>query len=222
MGYLLPSMGFLRGSRRQRRRCPLRFSGVRAAYPSVFVIPPTVSPLSHVEQNYHRDCEAAINSHVQLELYASYVYLSMGFFFDRKDVALENFSSFFLNKSHECTAHAEMFLAVQNQRGGRISFRTISKPELDDWLGGLPAMENAFQLELTLNQSLVSLHRLATSKSDAHLCDFLQNHFLSKQVEVLKEMSSHVTNLRRKESPEDGMAEYLFGKLTLTDSNKEN
>lgn len=217
-------MGFLRGSRcrQRRRRRPLRFSGVRAAYPLVFVIPPTVSPPSPVGQNYHGDCEAAINSHVQLQLYASYVYLSMGFFFDRKDVALENFASFFLNKSHECTAHAEMFLAVQNQRGGRISFCTISKPERDDWLGGLEAMENAFQLELTLNQSLVALHRLATSKSDAHLCDFLQNHFLSKQLEVLKEMSSYVTNLHQKESPEDGMAEYLFEKLTLTDINKEN
>lgn len=223
MGYLLPTMGFLRASRcRQHCRRPLRFSGVRTAYPSVFVIPPTVSPPSQLRQNYCSDCEAAINSHVQLQLYASYVYLSMGFFFDRKDVALENFSSFFLNKSHECTAHAEMFLAVQIQRGGHISFGTISKPERDDWLGALPAMEKAFQLELTLKQSLVALHRLATSKSDAHLCDFLQNHFLSKQVEVLKEISSYVTNLRQKESPEDGMAEYLFGKLTLTDINKEN
>ncbi|CAO2602710.1 Ferritin heavy chain [Lemmus lemmus] len=146
----------------------------------------------------------------------------MGFFFDRKDVALQNLSSFFLNKSHECTAHAEMFLAVQNQRRGRISFCTITNPECDDWLGGLPAMEIAFPLELTLNQSLVALHRIATSKSDAHLCDFLQNHFLSKQAQVLKEMSSYVTTLRQKESPEDGMAEYLFGKLTLTETNKEN
>ncbi|CAO2624287.1 Ferritin heavy chain [Lemmus lemmus] len=145
----------------------------------------------------------------------------MGFFFDRKDGALQNFSSFFLNKSHECTAHAKMFLAVQNQLDGCISFCTISKPERDDWLGGLPAMENSFQLELTLNESLVALHRLATSKSDAHLCYFLQNHFLSKQAQVLKEMSSYVTTLRQKESPEDGMVEYLFGNLTLTDNNKE-
>ncbi|CAO2624286.1 Ferritin heavy chain [Lemmus lemmus] len=132
-----------------------------------------------MRRNYNHDCKAAINSHVQLQLHASYVYLSMGFFFDHKDGALQNFSSFFLNTSHECTAHAKMFLAVQNQHGGRISFRTISKPELNDWPGDLLALENAFQLELALNQSLVALHRLANSKSDAHLCDFLQNHFLS-------------------------------------------
>uniref|UniRef100_A0A452RIE5 Ferritin heavy chain n=1 Tax=Ursus americanus TaxID=9643 RepID=A0A452RIE5_URSAM len=34
-------------------------------------------PLSQVRQNYHPDCEAAINSQINLELYASYVYLSM-------------------------------------------------------------------------------------------------------------------------------------------------
>lgn len=32
---------------------------------------------SQVRQNYHQDCEAAINRQINLELYASYVYLSM-------------------------------------------------------------------------------------------------------------------------------------------------
>lgn len=32
---------------------------------------------SQVRQNFHQDCEAAINRQVNLELYASYVYLSM-------------------------------------------------------------------------------------------------------------------------------------------------
>ncbi|XP_059106936.1 ferritin heavy chain-like [Peromyscus eremicus] len=216
-------MGFLRRSRhRQRHRCPLRFSRTRALYPLLFPTPPIVFPASQVRQNYHRDCETAVNSHVQEQLYASYVYLSMAFYFDREDVALGNLTSFFLNKSHECTAHAEMFLALQNQRGGRISLRTVSKPDRDDWVGVLPAMERAFQLELTLNQSLVALHQLATSKSDAHLRNFLEKNFLNKQVEVLKEMSRYVTNMRQMGSPEDRTVEYLLGKLTLADINKEN
>ncbi|KAL1763143.1 Ferritin heavy chain [Sigmodon hispidus] len=216
-------MGFLRGSRQRRRhRCPLRFSRATASYPLVFMAPPTVSPPSQVRQNYHRDCEAAVNNHVQLELHASYVYLSLAFYFDCEDVALENFTSFFLNKSRECTAHAEKFLALQNQRGGRITLRSISKPDRDDWLGALPAMERAFQLELSVNQSLAALHELATSKNDVHQCHFLKRGFMSKQVEVLKEMSSYVAKLRQMGSPEDGMAEYLLGKLTLADTNKEN
>ncbi|XP_051033914.1 ferritin heavy chain-like [Phodopus roborovskii] len=191
------------------------------AYPLVFMTPPMVSPPSQVRQNYHFDCKAAVNSHVNLQLYNSYVYLSMAFYFDREDVAQENLASFFLNKSHECIAHAEMFLALQNQRGGRISLRTISKPERDDWLGGLQAMEYALQLELAANQSLVALHQLAASKNDAHLCSFLKTHFLNKQVEVLKEMNDYVTNMQQMGSPDQGMAEYLFGKLSL-DDNKEN
>jgi len=32
---------------------------------------------SAVRQNYHQDCEAAVNRQINMELYASYVYLSM-------------------------------------------------------------------------------------------------------------------------------------------------
>ena len=32
---------------------------------------------SQVRQNYHRDCEAAINRMVNMELFASYTYTSM-------------------------------------------------------------------------------------------------------------------------------------------------
>lgn len=32
---------------------------------------------SMVRQNYHQDCEAGVNKQINLELYASYVYLSM-------------------------------------------------------------------------------------------------------------------------------------------------
>ncbi|XP_021009398.1 ferritin, heavy polypeptide-like 18 [Mus caroli] len=215
-------MGFLRRPRHHPRRCcPPRFIRARAAYPLVFIPLPEVLLPPQVLQNYHIDCEVAINRQVQLQLSTSYVYLSMAFYFDREDVALEKFSSFFLNKSHECTANAEKFLALQNQRGGRTSLRTISKPDRDDWIGGLPAMERAFQLELTLNESLVALRLLAASKSDAQLCSFLENHFLSKQVEVLKEMSSYLISMRQRASPEVDMAEYLFGKLSLDHINKK-
>lgn len=32
---------------------------------------------SQIRQNFHQDCEAAVNRQINLELYASYVYLSM-------------------------------------------------------------------------------------------------------------------------------------------------
>merc|ERR1712080_698216 len=36
------------------------------------------------------------------------------------------------------------------------------------------AMEAALELEKTVNQSLLDLHKCADSKGDAHLCDFLE------------------------------------------------
>ncbi|OBS75182.1 hypothetical protein A6R68_14280, partial [Neotoma lepida] len=70
---------------------------------------------SQVQQNYDHDCENAVTTHIQLQLQASYVYLSMAFCFDRDDVALGIFKDFFLSKSHNCKASAEMFMHLQNK-----------------------------------------------------------------------------------------------------------
>ncbi|XP_046932339.1 ferritin heavy chain-like [Lynx rufus] len=178
------------------------------------------APSSQVRQNYHPQCEAAINSQINLELYASYVYLSMAFYFDRADVALENFSKFFLRRSHKESQHAEKLMQLQNQRGGRIRLRDIMKPDRDNWENGLDAMECAFHLEKSLNQSLLDLHQLATDKNDAHLCSFLETNYLPEQVKVIKELGGYITSLRNVETLEDGLAEYLFDKLTLGNSDK--
>ena len=51
----------------------------------------TTASSSQVRQNYHQDLEAAINRQINLELYASYVYLSMSYYFDRYGVSLNTF-----------------------------------------------------------------------------------------------------------------------------------
>ena len=178
------------------------------------------APPSRVRQNYHPECEAAINSQINLELYASYAYLSMAFYFDRADVALENFSKFFLRQSHKESKHAEKLMQLQNLRGGRIRLRDIMKPDRDNWENGLNAMECAFHLEKSVNQSLLDLHQLATDKNDAHLCSFLETNYLPEQVKVIKELGGYITNLSKMGAPETGMAEYLFDKLTLGNRDK--
>ncbi|XP_005660860.1 ferritin heavy chain [Phacochoerus africanus] len=178
----------------------------------------TTSCSSQVRQNYHQDSEAAINRQINLELYASYVYLSMSYYFDRDDVALKNFAKYFLHQSHEEREHAEKLMKLQNQRGGRIFLQDIKKPERDDWENGLTAMECALHLEKNVNQSLLELHKLATDKNDPHLCDFIETHYLDEQVKAIKELGDHITNLHRMGAPEYGMAEYLFDKHTLGSS----
>jgi ferritin heavy chain len=40
-----------------------------------------------------------------------------------------------------------------------------------------------------VNQSLLELHKVASDKGDAQLCDFLESEFLKEQVEALKKVS---------------------------------
>uniref|UniRef100_H0Y0D3 Ferritin n=1 Tax=Otolemur garnettii TaxID=30611 RepID=H0Y0D3_OTOGA len=174
---------------------------------------------SQIRQNYHPECEASVNRLINLQLYASYVYLSMAFYFDRDDVALKHFTRFFLRKSHQQQADAERVMELQNQRGGRICLRDLKKPDRDDWENGLRALECAFQLEKSVNQSFLDLHQLASDKGDPQLCSFLETCFLDDQVKILKELSGYLADLHKLGAPESRMAEYLFDKLSLGSSD---
>lgn len=165
-------------------------------------------------QNYHADCEAGINKQINLELYASYVYQSMAFYFDRDDVALKGFSDFFKKSSEEEREHAEKLMKYQNKRGGRIMLQNIQKPDRDEWGTGLEAMTVALSLEKNVNQSLLDLHKLGDTHGDAQFCDFLESNYLEEQVEAIKQLSDYVTNLKR---VGPGLGEYMFDKETLQD-----
>ncbi|XP_064220713.1 ferritin heavy polypeptide-like 17 [Aotus nancymaae] len=221
-------MAVLRRLRRKRRcryrcRCPLRAQSQRTALPRLLPAPtlPALGPLSQVRHNYHPSCEAAINIHVNLQLHVSYVYLSMAFYFDRDDAVLEHSDRYFLRQSHKKREHAQELMRLQNLRGGRISLQDIRKTERQGWESRLEAMEYAFHLEKSVNQSLVELHQLATEKGDPQLCNFLKSHFLNQQAETMKELGGYLSNLRKMWSLEHGQAELLFNKLTLAGSKKE-
>lgn len=160
-------------------------------------------------QNYHSDCEAGVNKQINLELYASYVYQSMYFYFDRDDVALKGFAKYMDDNSKEERGHAELLMKFQNQRGGRIVLQDIKKPERDEWGTGLEAMQAALALEKQVNQSLLDLHTIAGNHNDAQMCDFIEANYLTEQTEAIKQISDHVTNLKRS-GP--GLGEYIFDK----------
>uniref|UniRef100_UPI00398E5D91 ferritin heavy chain, oocyte isoform-like n=1 Tax=Pristiophorus japonicus TaxID=55135 RepID=UPI00398E5D91 len=166
-------------------------------------------------QRYHKDCEAAVNKQINMELFSSYVYLSMSFYFDRDDVALCHFAVFFKEHSHEEREHAEKLMEFQNCRGGRIILSDIKKPEQDEWSNGLDALQRALQMEKNVNQSLLHLHKTSTGSTDPHLCDFLETHYLDEQVKMIKKLGDHITNLKRLGAPENGLGEYLFDKHIL-------
>ncbi|XP_068097249.1 ferritin light chain, oocyte isoform-like [Hyperolius riggenbachi] len=170
---------------------------------------------SQIRQNYDKESEAGVNRMVNTLLQASYAYQSVGFYFDRDDVALAKFSKFFRELSEKKRDHSEDLLKFQNKRGGRIVLQDVKKPEADEWGNGTQAMEYALKLEKSVNQAFLDLHKIATDHTDPHMCDYLEHEFLDKEVELIKKLGDHLTNLRRVKAAEVGLGEYLFDKLTL-------
>merc|ERR1712154_133749 len=103
--------------------------------------------VSRIRQNFKEESEALINKQINMEFYASYVYMSMFTYFDRDDVAY---------------------------------------PSSMEWGSPVDALEAALELEKTVNQSLLDMHK--ASDGDAHLCDFLEGEFLDEQVDAIKEI----------------------------------
>ncbi|KAJ7335786.1 hypothetical protein JRQ81_013727 [Phrynocephalus forsythii] len=174
---------------------------------------------SQVRQNFHVNCEAAVNRLVNLKLHTSYVFLSMSYHFDRDDIALSHVDKFLKEKSKEKTEHAEKFVRYQSKRGGHAVLQDIRKQEKEEWGNSLDALQSALDLEKKVNQALLDLHKLAMEKRDPHLCDFLESEYLEKQVKAIKQLGNHLTNLKHLGLPESGVGEYLFDKLTLGKSS---
>ncbi|XP_034427237.1 ferritin, lower subunit isoform X1 [Hippoglossus hippoglossus] len=172
---------------------------------------------SVVNQNLHAETEGDVNKLINLKLSASYTFLSLGMYFDRDDVALPKFSSFFLERSGKEREQAEKLLEYQNLRGGRILLQTIAKPSREDWRGGLDAMTFSLDYQKTLNTCILDVHRRASSHTDPHLCDFLEQPFLTDSHETIKKLGDYIGSLTRITASEThgAMGEYLFDKHTL-------
>merc|ERR1711974_51393 len=150
--------------------------------------------VSKIRQNYHEDCEALINEQINMEFYASYVYLSMSSYFNRDDQALHGFAEHFKTESGEEHAHGMKLMEYQTKRGGRVVFQDIAKPTTMEWGTPLEAMEAALELEKTVNQSLL---------------DFLESEYLGEQVEGIKSIGDLITKMKR---AGDGLGLHLIDK----------
>ncbi|GMT01282.1 hypothetical protein PENTCL1PPCAC_23456, partial [Pristionchus entomophagus] len=180
----------------------------------VMSVPRSMSTESLCRQNYAAETEAAINKQVNIELYASYVYLSMAAYFDRDDVALHNVAKFMRKSSDEEREHAVGLMKFQTLRGGRVVFNNIEKPEKDEWGSALEAFQAVLALEKYNNKSLLELHAIGNKHNDTHMTSFLEDKYLGEQVESINEVAKIVTNLKRL-GP--GMGEYVFDKEHFED-----
>ncbi|KAH0519846.1 Ferritin light chain 1 [Microtus ochrogaster] len=78
---------------------------------------------SQVRQNYSTEVEAAVNLLVNLHLRTSCTYLSLGYYFDPDDVALEGVGHF--RELPEKREGVERLFELQNDCGGRASFQDV-------------------------------------------------------------------------------------------------
>uniref|UniRef100_G1QBI3 Ferritin n=1 Tax=Myotis lucifugus TaxID=59463 RepID=G1QBI3_MYOLU len=161
-----------------------------------------------IHQNYSTEVEAAINHLANLHLRLSYTYLSLGFYFDQDYVAFEGLGHFFRELVENKCEGTEHLLKLKNQRSG-----DGLKPPQDEWAKLRMPWKSPWPCR-NLNQALLELHALG-SAHDPHLCDFLQNHFLGKEVKLIKKMVQHLTHLCRLATPRLGWT-YLFERLNLT------
>merc|ERR1711990_1191329 len=174
------------------------------------------STKSVVWQNFDEASEAALNEQINMELYASYAYQAASRHFQRDDVGLMGFAHFFQESSDEEREHAEKFQKYLLMRGGRLALTDIKAPPVE-YESGLAAMEAALQLERDVNDSILRMHKIAEEKGDAQMTDFLEGNFLNEQVEGIKQLADHCTNLRRVGT---GLGEYMFDKETLGGGDK--
>ena len=134
---------------------------------------------------------------------------SQSSWFNRDDQALHGFAGHFKTESGEERAHGMKLMEYQNKRGGRVVFQDIAKPTTMEWGTPLEAMEAALELEKTVNQSLLDLHKVAGDKGDGHLCDFLESEYLGEQVEGIKAIGDLITKMKR---AGDGLGLHLIDK----------
>merc|ERR1711868_87275 len=88
--------------------------------------------------------------------------MSMYTYFDRDDTAYPGFAAFFKKSSDEEREHGEKLIKYQNKRGGKVVFQDVAKPSSMEWGTPLDALEAALELEKTVNQSLLDMHKAPT------------------------------------------------------------
>ncbi|XP_065057337.1 soma ferritin-like [Rhopilema esculentum] len=167
--------------------------------------------MSTIKQNFHAECESAISKQINSELASSYFYMALAYHFDRDDVALENFHKYFCKFSNNKRENAQKLLKYMNERGGRVKLVDIGTPA-NNFGEPLSIMQAVLEHERKVNDSLLDLTHLAEKHNDEQLCDFMEDHFLNPEVELLKQVGDHVTNLKR---VGDGLGVYMFERETL-------
>ena len=169
--------------------------------------------IMNCRQNWSQTCEEHLNNHINREYSASYAYHLLSSYFDRDNVGLNKLVNYFNKSSLEEREHADKFMKYQNMRGGIVKLGNINiENELVDFNRNndiLGSFKIALDLEKTINQHLLDLHKVAEESGDPQFSDYLEGEFLNEQVEAISEISKHISVLERFGEDQHAMWNYI-------------
>jgi len=123
--------------------------------------------------------EAALNEQINKELFSSYLYLSMGNYFESKNLA--GFANWMRIQSQEEYQHAMKILNYTNQKGGRVALKQIAEPKIE-WDSTVKVFEDTYEHEKMISASINAIVDLALEEKDHATHSFFQ-WFVNEQVE---------------------------------------
>ncbi len=148
----------------------------------------------------------AFNKHINVELYSSYLYLSMSSHFESKN--LKGMASWMRLQAREEMAHAVKFIDFIHEKGGKVLLAALDAPE-NEWSSPTAVFEHVYKHECHISQLINDLANVAISEKDHAANSFLQ-WFITEQVE---EEASALENLEKlKLVGDNGVALFMIDK----------
>eukprot|EP01101_Sappina_pedata_P007395 TRINITY_DN3900_c0_g1_i1.p1 TRINITY_DN3900_c0_g1~~TRINITY_DN3900_c0_g1_i1.p1 ORF type:complete len:175 (-),score=74.97 TRINITY_DN3900_c0_g1_i1:53-577(-) len=169
--------------------------------------------MSLCRQNYPESSESAVNAQINHLLSTAYIYQSFSQYFDRDENSLPGFVKYFKEKSENTTKSAEKFMKYQADRGAKVNLSQISQPP-EKPKSILDSLEFLMTVEKIVNSQFIEMHELASSTQDAHLVDFIEEDYLPKKVDNLRQIANLVVNLKRMGT--EGLGLYMFDQTLIS------
>jgi ferritin len=121
----------------------------------------------------------ALNKQINEEMFSAYLYLSMSSYF--QSISMTGFANWMHVQAQEEMSHAMKIYNYILERGGRVVFDALKKPE-ESWKSPLVVFEAAYDHECFISDCINKLVDLAISEKDHATNNFLQ-WFVEEQVE---------------------------------------
>ena len=134
----------------------------------------------------------AINSHLNAELYAAYLYLSMAAYCE--NISMPGFAHWMRLQHQEELSHAMKLFDFLNARESRVVLQAIDQPPTE-FKSPSDVAEKTLEHERAVTSKIHRLYELTVEESD-YPAQVLLQWFISEQVEEEKVIADVVEHLR--------------------------